>query len=104
MFISNIFPSIIFSLLSSCWSRSFLSIDEIHAWLTKDGINWDVVCISDLEEAALPLEEYASLRDFFVRTLKEGCRPIDPDPFSLVTGNEHLGRVYSFICFTLKYS
>ncbi|PRQ18231.1 putative phosphatidylserine decarboxylase [Rosa chinensis] len=34
----------------------------------------------DLEEAALPMDEYASLRDFFVRTLKEGSRPIDPDP------------------------
>ena len=63
-----------------------------------------MVCISDLEEAALPLEEYASLRDFFVRTLREGCRPIDPDPNSLVTGNEHLGYANFFICFTRKYS
>ncbi|WZZ26323.1 hypothetical protein YC2023_009724 [Brassica napus] len=39
----------------------------------------------DLEEAALPLEEYASLRDFFVRSLKEGCRPIDTDPRCLVS-------------------
>jgi len=45
---------------------------------------------SDLEEAALPLEEYTSLQDFFVRSLKEGCRPIDPDPCCLVTGNNNV--------------
>lgn len=45
------------------------------------------MCSPDLEEAALPLEEYASLREFFVRRLKEGSRPIDFDPHSLVTGN-----------------
>lgn len=43
---------------------------------------------SDLEEAQLPLEEYASLRDFFVRMLKEGSRPINSDPYCLVTGNK----------------
>lgn len=49
-----------------------------------------VLCDADLEEAALPLEEYASLQDFFVRRLKVGTRPIDPDPHSLVTGNQFL--------------
>lgn len=44
--------------------------------------------ILDLEEAALPLDKYASLREFFVRALKEGSRPIDADP--LVTGNSYL--------------
>lgn len=48
------------------------------------------VIFTDLEEAALPLEEYASLRDFFVRSLKEGCRPIDTDPRCLVTGNKNV--------------
>lgn len=42
----------------------------------------------DLEEVALPLEEYASLREFFVRRLKEGTRPIDCNPCCLVTGNQ----------------
>lgn len=42
----------------------------------------------DLEEAQLPLEEYASLREFFVRKLKESSRPIDSDPYCLVTGNK----------------
>ncbi|CAN8324828.1 unnamed protein product [Cochlearia groenlandica] len=46
---------------------------------------WARAFHSDLEEAALPLEEYASIRDFFVRSLKEGCRPIDPDPHCLVS-------------------
>lgn len=52
-----------------------------------------MVCISDLEEVALPLEEYASLREFFVRSLKEGSRPIDPDPSCLV-----IGDVFQFSC------
>ena len=38
----------------------------------------------------MPLDEYATLRDFFVRSLKEGSRPIDPDPRCLVTGNRHV--------------
>lgn len=33
----------------------------------------------------MPLDEYATLRDFFVRSLKEGSRPIDPDPRCLVS-------------------
>ncbi|XP_028787664.1 LOW QUALITY PROTEIN: phosphatidylserine decarboxylase proenzyme 1, mitochondrial-like, partial [Neltuma alba] len=41
---------------------------------------WARAFHSNLNEAALPLDKYASLRDFFVRTLKEGSRPIDPDP------------------------
>ena len=34
----------------------------------------------DLAEAARPLEEYATLDGFFTRTLRDGARPIDPDP------------------------
>uniref|UniRef100_A0A0D9VN94 phosphatidylserine decarboxylase n=1 Tax=Leersia perrieri TaxID=77586 RepID=A0A0D9VN94_9ORYZ len=40
---------------------------------------------SDLQEAALPLEEYPSLQAFFIRSLKEGSRPIDADPNCLVS-------------------
>ncbi|KAF8412971.1 hypothetical protein HHK36_000943 [Tetracentron sinense] len=46
---------------------------------------WARAFHSNLEETALPLDEYASLRDFFVRTLKEGSRPIDPDSRCLVS-------------------
>ncbi|PIA35583.1 hypothetical protein AQUCO_03500150v1 [Aquilegia coerulea] len=46
---------------------------------------WARAFHSNLEEAALPLDQYASLRDFFVRTLKEGSRPIDSDPHSLAS-------------------
>ncbi|KAK4742052.1 hypothetical protein SAY87_000053 [Trapa incisa] len=46
---------------------------------------WARAFHSNLEEVALPLEEYASLRDFFVRSLKEGSRPIDPDPKCLIS-------------------
>lgn len=55
--------------------------------------------ISDLEETALPLDGYASLRDFFVRSLKEGCRPIDSDPQCLVTGNRFLDVFTGLIYF-----
>ncbi|KAF9602354.1 hypothetical protein IFM89_026781 [Coptis chinensis] len=46
---------------------------------------WARAFHSNLEEIALPLDQYASLRDFFVRTLKEGSRPIDPDLHCLVS-------------------
>ncbi len=39
----------------------------------------------DLSEAALPLPAYATLEDLFVRRLKAGARPIDPDPAALVS-------------------
>ncbi|KAF9685414.1 hypothetical protein SADUNF_Sadunf03G0052100 [Salix dunnii] len=58
------------------WARAF------HSTKNKD---IKLVFISDLEEVALPLENYASLREFFVRTLKEGSRPINPDPHCLVS-------------------
>lgn len=53
--------------------------------------------ISDLEEAALPLDKYTSLKEFFVRALKEGSRPIDADPQCLVTGNIYLAIRNIFI-------
>lgn len=81
---------------------------EICAW-KKVKTEWyiiywkyDMFCIVDLEEAALPLDEYTSLREFFVRTLKEGSRPIDPDPRCLVTGNQQFGLLICPICSTLK--
>ncbi|KAM7272432.1 hypothetical protein ACFE04_027095 [Oxalis oulophora] len=46
---------------------------------------WARAFHSNLEEAALPLDEYSNLKEFFVRRLKEGSRPIDPDPHSLVS-------------------
>ncbi|XP_077236536.1 phosphatidylserine decarboxylase 1 [Tasmannia lanceolata] len=59
---------------------------EIPVWLRPYVYKgWARAFHSNLEEIALPLESYASLRDFFARTLKEGSRPIDPDPFCLVS-------------------
>ncbi|XP_073131042.1 phosphatidylserine decarboxylase proenzyme 1, mitochondrial [Henckelia pumila] len=46
---------------------------------------WARAFHSNLEEVQLPLEEYASLKDFFVRMLKEGSRPIDSDPYCLAS-------------------
>ncbi|XP_017973771.1 PREDICTED: phosphatidylserine decarboxylase proenzyme 1, mitochondrial [Theobroma cacao] len=70
--------------ISRVWG--FLTNVEIPVWLRPHVYRaWARAFRSNLEEAALPLDEYASLRDFFVRTLREGCRPIDPDPYSLVS-------------------
>jgi phosphatidylserine decarboxylase len=54
------------------------------------------LCDVDLEEAALPLENYETLQEFFVRKLKEGSRPIDADPNCLVTGNHKLYLIFIF--------
>ncbi|HBS05903.1 MAG TPA: phosphatidylserine decarboxylase [Leptospiraceae bacterium] len=39
----------------------------------------------NIDEAEKPLEEYPSLNAFFIRKLKEGVRPIDADPRSIVS-------------------
>lgn len=46
---------------------------------------WARAFHSNLEEVALPLEEYPSMRDFFARGLREGCRPIDYDSQCLIS-------------------
>ncbi|CDP09984.1 unnamed protein product [Coffea canephora] len=70
--------------ISRFWG--FLTSVEYPIWLRPHVYNaWARAFHSNLEEAALPLEEYASLRHFFVRTLKEGCRPIDLDPCCLIS-------------------
>ncbi|XP_066384382.1 phosphatidylserine decarboxylase proenzyme 1, mitochondrial-like [Miscanthus floridulus] len=55
---------------------------------------WARAFHSDLQEVALPLEEYPSLQAFFIHGLKEGARPIDPDPNCLVSPVD--GRVLRF--------
>jgi len=59
----------------------------------------NIVDTSDLDEAGLPLDKYATIRDFFVRSLKEGSRPIDVDPQCLVTGNSYLKMSNAFVPF-----
>lgn len=44
----------------------------------------------------MPLDQYVTLRQFFVRTLKEGSRPIDQDPCCLVTGNQLVAYIVSY--------
>ncbi|GFP81770.1 phosphatidylserine decarboxylase proenzyme 1 mitochondrial [Phtheirospermum japonicum] len=59
---------------------------ELPIWLRPYVYKaWARAFHSNLEETQLPLEEYASLRSFFVRSLKEGLRPIDSDPYCLVS-------------------
>lgn len=72
-------------LVSRCWGH--MTNVELPIWLRPYVHRaWARAFHSNLEEVALPLDEYASLREFFVRSLKEGCRPIDPDLQCLVTG------------------
>ncbi|KAG2679897.1 hypothetical protein I3760_11G072400 [Carya illinoinensis] len=59
---------------------------ELPVWLRPYTYRaWARAFHSNLDEVALPLDEYASLRQFFVRTLKEGSRPIDHDPQCLIS-------------------
>ncbi|XP_068306370.1 phosphatidylserine decarboxylase proenzyme 1, mitochondrial [Pyrus communis] len=70
--------------ISRCWG--LLTSVEIPVSLRPHVYGaWARAFHSNLDEAALPLDEYASFREFFVRTLKEGSRPIDPDPRCLVS-------------------
>lgn len=70
--------------ISRFWG--FMTSMEIPVWLRPYIYRaWARAFHSNLEEAALPLDNYASLQDFFVRTLKEGSRPVDHDPDSLVS-------------------
>lgn len=48
----------------------------------------------DLSEAALPIEAYPTLVDFFTRELKPGLRPTHPDPSVMVSPVD--GRVAQF--------
>jgi phosphatidylserine decarboxylase len=47
----------------------------------------------DVSEFAQPPESFTSFNDFFVRKLKPGARPLDPDPNAVVFGADgrHLG-------------
>jgi phosphatidylserine decarboxylase len=40
---------------------------------------------ANLDEAELPLADYASLGDFFARGLRSGARPIDPSPDTIIS-------------------
>ncbi|XP_009615919.1 phosphatidylserine decarboxylase proenzyme 1, mitochondrial [Nicotiana tabacum] len=70
--------------ISRFWGT--LTSVELPMWLRPYAYKgWARAFHSNLEEVALPLEEYASLREFFVRRLKEGTRPIDCNPCCLVS-------------------
>uniref|UniRef100_A0A1D1XWU0 Phosphatidylserine decarboxylase proenzyme 1, mitochondrial n=1 Tax=Anthurium amnicola TaxID=1678845 RepID=A0A1D1XWU0_9ARAE len=70
--------------ISRFWG--FLTSVEIPKWFRPSIYRaWARAFHSNLEEAALQLDSYTSLQEFFGRTLKEGSRPIDPDPHCLVS-------------------
>lgn len=70
--------------ISRLWGS--LTSVELPIWMRPYMYKaWARAFHSNLEEVGLPLEEYASLREFFVHTLKEGSRTIDSDPYCLVS-------------------
>ncbi|KAG9452269.1 hypothetical protein H6P81_005173 [Aristolochia fimbriata] len=70
--------------ISRCWG--FMTSLEIPIWMRPYIYKgWARAFHTNLEETALPLEDYASLQEFFAYTLKEGSRSIDADPFCLVS-------------------
>ncbi|KAG8374709.1 hypothetical protein BUALT_Bualt10G0024200 [Buddleja alternifolia] len=70
--------------ISRVWGS--LTDMELPIWLRPYVYKaWARAFHSNLEEAQLPLEEYVSLREFFIRKLKEDSRPIDSDPYCLVS-------------------
>ncbi|KAL9262735.1 Phosphatidylserine decarboxylase proenzyme 1, mitochondrial-like protein [Drosera capensis] len=70
--------------ISRIWGS--LTSVELPIWLRPLVYKgWARAFHSNIEEVELPLENYASLRDFFIRSLREGSRPIDPDPRCLVS-------------------
>ncbi|MCO5615071.1 hypothetical protein L7F22_069359 [Adiantum nelumboides] len=48
-------------------------------------INLKNPTLPDVDEAAEKLEDYESLQSFFVRTLKDGCRPLDSSSSCLIS-------------------
>ncbi len=72
-------------LLSRPWASALYGLAQrtrrsrasIPAFVERLGI--------DAGEAALPLEDYASLDHFFTRRLRPGARPVDPTPGVLVS-------------------
>ncbi|KAL6586264.1 phosphatidylserine decarboxylase 1 [Orobanche minor] len=78
--------------ISRSWGS--LTVMEPPIWLRPFVYkSWARAFHSNLEEAQLHLKEYTSLREFFVRMLREGARPINSDPYCLVTGSKILGPV-----------
>ncbi|TNE92420.1 MAG: phosphatidylserine decarboxylase [Deltaproteobacteria bacterium] len=63
--------------LYGLWQRSPRSKQRIPEFVAKLGI--------DATEAELPLSAYPNLDAFFTRRLREGVRPVDPDPARLVS-------------------
>jgi phosphatidylserine decarboxylase len=51
----------------------------------------------DAAEAELPIEAYRCLDDFFIRRLKPGVRPVDPDPEHFISPSDGRVLVYPSI-------
>lgn len=70
--------------ISRVWG--LITAVELPVWLRPYIYrSWARAFHSNMNEVALPLEEYGSIRDFFARKLKEGSRPLDQDPKCLVS-------------------
>lgn len=71
--------------------------NRLYGWLQRrpGGVREFVERLGiDASEAELPLEAYASVDAFFVRRLRPGVRPVDPDPRAIVSPAD--GRALAF--------
>jgi phosphatidylserine decarboxylase len=61
------------------------SVKKIGPFIERYGL--------DPDEFALPVEDFDSFNSFFIRELKEGTRPVDPDPAAVVfpADGRHMG-------------
>ena len=71
--------------LYGAWMSSPTTRDKVPLFIEKFNV--------DVSEFAQSPDSYTSFNDFFVRKLKPGARPLDPDPNAVVFGADgrHLG-------------
>ena len=85
----TVFNRPLFSRLYGWWKQSTWTRSQILPFVERYRIN--------LDEIEYPLSHYSSFNDFFIRRLKPGARPCDPDPERLCCPADGKVLVYSQI-------
>ena len=68
---------------------------KLPGWLNRALLRWYIRTYKvDMSECVGSLEDFPSLSQFFIRELKPGIRPVDPDPEVLVSPVD--GTVHTF--------
>src|SRR5689334_7227782 len=63
------------------WARRSVPAAVRRAYLGAFARNYGI----DVSEAEKPLEQYGGVQELFTRRLREGARPIDPSPATVVS-------------------